>query len=126
MTKAVVVICLLVLFGFTINSCKKTTESQLVNGLWVLNTVNLDTSSVNYLLLKYPNVGGTCCGYKLSFEEPDILIGYYIANDSIKNLFTGSWQVNSYTQVTMKVDSFIDGTFDITRYTLCIVPNLFV
>jgi len=114
MAKAVVITLFLLTIGLTFNSCKKTTESQLVNGVWVLNYVNLDTSSANYLS-KYPNFGGTCCAYKLSFQQSDILFGYYISNDSVKNLFNGTWTVSSYTQVTMKVDSFIDGTFDITR-----------
>jgi len=101
----------------TANSCKKTTESQLVNGLWQLNTVNLDTSNANYLN-KFPNFGGSCCAYKLSFEDPNILLGYYISNDSIKLISAGTWSVTTYSQVTMKVDSFIDGTFSITRTTL--------
>jgi hypothetical protein len=114
MARAVVIISLLLI---VFNSCKKTTESQLVNGLWQLNSVYIDTSTTNYLN-KYPNFGGSCCGYKLSFQQSDVLFGYYISNDSVKQLYTGTWTVNSYTQVYMKVDSFIDGTFTISRPTL--------
>ena len=117
MRKAVAALSLLLAVLFTTNSCKKTTEGQLVNGLWHLNTVLLDTSTSNYLN-KYPNFGGTCCGYKLSFQEPNILFAYYISNDSIKTLSTGIFTVNSYTEVYMRVDSFIDGTFTISRPTL--------
>ena len=117
MFKAVTAVLLLILILTAADSCKKTTESQLVNGLWQLNTVNLDTATGNYLT-KFPNFGGSCCAYKLSFQENDILFGYYITNDSIKLLRVGSWNVVSYTQVYMKVDSFIDGTFDINRPTL--------
>jgi hypothetical protein len=117
MAKAVIAFALLFLSAVTLNSCKKTTESQLVNGLWQLNTVNIDTSTSNYLS-KYPNFGGSCCGYKLSFQQSDVLFAYYISNDSVKNLYTGTWTVSSYNDVYMKVDSFIDGTFTIDRTTL--------
>jgi hypothetical protein len=117
MPKVFSTITFLLFILLIIPSCKKTTENQLVNGLWNLNSVNLDTSSVNYLD-NFPEFGGSCCGYKLSFQQNDILLGYYIANDSIKRLVSGTWTVTSYTEVTMKVDSFIDGTFTIDRTTL--------
>jgi len=118
MLKAVTIVALLVFILFAADSCKKTTENDLVNGLWKLNYVNLDTSSANYLVTRFPNYGGTCCVYKLSFQDPNVLITYYFSNDSVKYVAVGTWTVPSYNQLTMKVDSFIDGTFAITRPTL--------
>ena len=115
MTKVVVIVCLMLAVAFTVSSCKKTTESELVNGLWQVNNVNLDTASSNYLN-KFQNYNGCSnCAYKLSFQESDIIIAYYISNDSIIHLATGTWSVPSYTKVTIKVDDFIDGTFNISR-----------
>jgi len=116
MIKGVVIVSLLSFILLTADSCKKTTESELVNGLWKLNSVIIDTSSSNYLN-RFPNfaAGNNCCAYKLSFQESDILFGYYITNDSIIRLVTGTWNVTAYNQVYMKVDSFIDGTFNIAR-----------
>ena len=115
MIKAVCIVSLLILIVFTTNSCKKTTENELVNGLWQVNTVNVDTASENYLNM-FPNFAGCSnCAYKLSFQEQDVVISYYISNDSIIHLATGTWTVPEYSKVTIKVDNFIDGTFNITR-----------
>ena len=115
MVKTICIFSLLIVFVITSNSCKKTSENELVNGLWQLNTVNVDTSASNYLDV-FPNFAGCSnCAYKLSFQEQNIVIGYYISNDSIIHIATGTWTVPEYTQVTIKVDNFIDGTFTITR-----------
>jgi len=115
MNKALVISFLLLVLIFTLGACKKTTESELMNGLWQVNTVNLDTAGSNYLNT-FPNFAGCAnCAYKLSFQEQDVVIGYYISNDSIKHISTGTWLVPDYTHVTIKVDNFIDGTFSITR-----------
>ena len=117
MTKSIIIISLLIFVAFTSNSCKKTTESELMNGLWKLNSAYLDTSGTNYLN-RFPNFGSSYCAYKLSFQESDIVIGYYISNDSILRIVTGTWNVPAYSQVYVKVDSFIDGTFNISRPSL--------
>ena len=115
MTKVVFIVSLTIILAFSVSSCKKTTQSELVNGLWEVTTVNLDTSSSNYLN-KFPNFNGCGnCAYKLSFQESDVVFSYYISNDSIVHLATGTWSVPSYSKVTIKVDDFIDGTFSITR-----------
>jgi hypothetical protein len=115
MTKVVCLFSLLLVIVFTTNSCKKTTESELMNGIWQVNTVNVDTAGSNYLNV-FPNFAGCSnCAYKLSFQDQDVVIAYYISNDSIKHLATGTWTVPDYTKVTIKVDNFIDGTFSITR-----------
>lgn len=115
MTKTVCILSLLAMLVFTTSSCKKTTENELMNGLWQLNTVNIDTASENYLDI-FPNFAGCGnCAYKLSFEENDIVIAYYISNDSILHIATGSWTVPAYNKVYVKADNFIDGTFSITR-----------
>jgi hypothetical protein len=115
MNKALSIASIMLLMVFAISSCKKTTESELMNGLWQINTVNVDTSSSNYLN-KFPNFAGCSnCAYKLSFQEQDVVIGYYIRNDSIIHISTGTWTVPDYTKVTIKVDNFIDGTFSISR-----------
>lgn len=114
MAKATFIVSLFILIICTTNSCKKTTESEL-NGLWKVKTVNADTASSNYLN-QFPNFAGCSnCAYKLSFQESDVVIGYYISNDSILHISTGTWIVPTYGTVTIKVDNFIDGTFTITR-----------
>ncbi len=117
MTKAVIIFSLSFLIIITTNSCKKTTESQLLNGFWKLNKVYIDTSTTNYLN-KFPDFGNSTSAYKLSFQESDVVLSYYIRNDSILQLTAGTWSVPSYNQVYIKIDSFIDGTFDISRPTL--------
>jgi hypothetical protein len=100
-----------------LNSCKKTTETQLVNGLWKLNSVNIDTSSANFLS-SLPGFGNGHTAYKLSFQESDVVFAYYVSNDSIIRYSVGTWTVPAYSQVYIKVDSFIDGTFNIDRSSL--------
>ena len=117
MTKGLIIASLLILLAFATNSCKKTTESELMNGLWKLNSAYVDTSTTNFLN-RFPNFGTSYCTYKLSFQESDVVIGYYISNDSILRIVTGKWSVPAYSQVYVKVDSFIDGTFNIARPTL--------
>ncbi len=115
MVKTVSLFSLLIVLILGTGSCKKTTQNELANGLWQVNTVNIDTAATNYLN-QFPNFAGCSnCAYKLSFQEQNVVIGYYISNDSIKHIATGTWTVPSYTQVSIKVDNFIDGTFDIAR-----------
>ena len=101
---------------FTFNSCKKITQDQLINGLWKVNTVTIDTSSYNYLntLRHYPD-GNECCAYKLDFEKDNVVIAYYIAYNDIEKIVAGSWEAVDYNTVTVQVDSFMDGNFEIAR-----------
>ncbi|HWB61884.1 MAG TPA: hypothetical protein VG603_00130 [Chitinophagales bacterium] len=100
------------------SSCKKITESQLINGLWRINYVYIDSSTTNYIST-FPGYsqGAGCCSYKMDFQDNGGCTAYYIVNDSVKYVAPGSWRLLTYSQVYMKVDNFIDGTFDITRPT---------
>lgn len=98
------------------NSCKKITANQLINGLWRVNAVYIDTSSVNYLN-SLPNFtdGNDCCSYKLDFEKDNTVVAYYITYNNLHKISAGNWKVTDYNEVFVKVDSFMDGTFKITQ-----------
>lgn len=119
MFRAVCVFAALALFVTLGSSCKKTTEDQLINGLWRLEDVYLDTSTTNYLN-KFPEFanGNNCCAYKMNFDESDVILAFYIANDTIKSLSYGTWNLVAYNQVYIKLDSFMDGTFNIAKPSL--------
>lgn len=114
-----IVIVVFISVAFSFNSCKKITEDQIINGLWKLNGAYISTSLDNYLdhLPLYTN-GNNCCIYKLDFERDGVVFAYYITYDSINNLAAGNWKLNSDTEINMKVGTFIDGTFTITKPTL--------
>ncbi len=105
--------------ALSFNSCKKITEDQLINGLWQVNKVLVDTSTNNFLntLPFYPD-GNDCCAYKLDFEKDNTVIAYYIAYNNFNRISAGNWQATGFNEVFIKVDSFIDGTFKITQPTL--------
>lgn len=107
---------IIVVAMFTFSSCKKITEDQIINGLWVVNEVNIDTFSTNYLdgLPHFPS-GNDCCNYKLDFEKDGVVLAYYLTYDTFSYVTAGNWEVTKYNQVYINVDRFIDGIFDITK-----------
>ena len=98
------------------NSCKKITEDALINGLWKLNTVYIDTATTNYLNnLHYFTDGNNCCAYKLDFERDNTVIAYYITYNNFNKIVAGNWKATAYNEVFVQVDSFMDGTFKTTN-----------
>ena len=105
-----------VLVAVNITSCKKITQDQLINGLWRLNNVAIDTSTSNFLnTLPHYTDGNDCCAYKLDFEKDNTVIAYYINYNNFERIVAGHWQVTDYNEVFIQVDSFMDGTFKITQ-----------
>lgn len=103
--------------GFS--SCKKITEDQVVNGLWVINWVQVGLSTDNYLnQLPHYSDGNDCCFYKLNFERDGVVLSYYIAHNNFVSVDAGNWSLNSGNEIVMKVGTFIDGTFDIEKTSL--------
>ncbi len=100
---------------FSFNSCKKITEDQLINGLWQVNKVTIDTVS-NYLtrLPSYTD-GNNCCAYKLDFERDNTVIGYYIANNQFNRISAGYWEATNYNEIYVQVDTFMDGIFKVSQ-----------
>ncbi len=98
------------------SSCKKITEDNLINGLWLLNTVNIDTSTVNYLTaFPHYNTSVDCCQYKMDFEKDGTMLTFYLTHDTLHSVKGGTWYVTQYKQVYINVDDFIDGTFVIEQ-----------
>ncbi len=98
-------------------SCKKITQDQLINGLWQVTNVQVDTSTANFLDTHLPHFadGNNCCAYKLDFEKDNTVIAYYITNDSFNRYDLGFWEATAYKEIYVQVDSFLDGTFKITQ-----------
>jgi hypothetical protein len=119
LSRVIVLSCLLsvVLLGF--NSCKKITQDQIINGLWSVQTVNVGSSTSNYLyqLPHYPD-GNDCCFYKLDFERDGVVIAYYVTYDSLNTVQAGNWGLNSGSEIYLNVGDFLDGTFKIEKPTL--------
>jgi hypothetical protein len=118
MIKRVGAVAALLYVVFSFNSCKKITEDQL-NGLWKLTQVNIDTSNSKYLnqLPLFAN-GNNCCFYKVDFEKDDYVIAYYLTYDTFSRIAYGTWNLPAYNKVYIKLDNFIDGTFDILKPSL--------
>jgi hypothetical protein len=115
----IVLACLSASVVFSVSSCKKITEDQIINGLWRVQTVYIDNSTTNYLNeLPHYSDGGDCCFYKLDFERDGVVIAYYLAYDSLKSLDAGSWELLSGNEIQLKVGTFIDGIFEIEKPTL--------
>jgi hypothetical protein len=117
-TSVLVASALGIAVGFS--SCKKITADQLINGLWQVNTVNVDTATTNYLdtHLSHFSTGNNCCAYKLDFEKDNTVVAYYIVNDSFYRYDLGYWEATAYKEVFIQVDDFMDGTFKITQPSL--------
>lgn len=97
------------------NSCKKITQDQLINGLWQVNKVTIDTID-NYLTrLPSYNNGNDCCAYKLDFEKDNTVIAYYIANGNFNRIVAGNWEVTDYNEIYLQVDTFMDGIFKVSQ-----------
>ena len=116
MFRAVSIVIAVGFILFSFNSCKKITEDQLVNGTWQLNEVYVDTATSNYLN-KLPNFakGNNCCAYKMDFQKDDVVLTYYLTYDTFTYVIAGNWKVPTYNQITIKLDNFMDGTFDILK-----------
>jgi hypothetical protein len=106
------------LLGF--NSCKKITEDQIINGLWSVQTVYIGPGSTTNYLLQLPHYadGNDCCYYKLDFERDGVVVAYYLTYDSLNSIEAGSWELNSGSEIQLKVGTFLDGTFTIEKPTL--------
>jgi len=116
MTRSKLLLSAAFLLLLCFNSCKKITEDYLINGLWQVTEVNINGSSVNYLdSLPHYTTGNDCCAYKLDFERDNTVIAYYIAHDNFERIEAGNYKVTDYNEVFIKVDNFIDGTFEITQ-----------
>src|SRR4051812_30071145 len=97
---SVFLLTLLSAITMSFNSCKKITQDQLINGLWRVNTVTIDTSSVNYLnTLQHYSEGNDCCTYKLDFEKDNTVIAYYITYNNFSKIVAGNWKVTNYNEV---------------------------
>ena len=116
MFRSVVIATIAGFIIFSFNSCKKITEDQLINGLWKLDQVNIDTSSVNYMntFRNFAN-GNNCCVYKMDFQKDDVVVAYYLTYDTFTLVTAGNWSVPEYNKITIKLDNFLDGTFDILK-----------
>lgn len=119
MNRLIFSFCVLSAAICSFSSCKKITEDNLINGLWLLKEVNIDTSTVNYLTnLPHYSSGGDCCQYKMDFEKDGTMVTYYLTHDTLSAVQGGSWYVTQYKQVYIQVDNFIDGVFDIEQTTI--------
>jgi hypothetical protein len=117
--KKILSVAAIALLLLSAGSCKKITEDQLINGLWKLDAVYADTSSVNLMNTVLPNYNGgfNYSAYKLDFQKDNVIIAYYMSHDSFLYVTPGHWDVPQSNQVIIKLDKFIDGTFNITRPT---------
>ena len=108
-------VCVVLVFS----SCKKIQNDNLINGVWTLNSVLLDSSLQNYLNYALPQFanGNNCCHYEIDFEKNDKAFGYYLTNDS-SYLVLGMWNLPEYNKIYIHLDNFIDGTFDIDKKTM--------
>jgi len=105
------ILAVVVMFG----SCRKIQEDQLLKGLWVVEGLYFDTISVNQLKTFFPGHDATnkCCQYKINFDEDDLVIGYYLTNDSFTYVTTGTWKLVEFNKLQLKLDNFANGEFAI-------------
>jgi hypothetical protein len=98
------------------NSCKKIQQDNLINGLWQISDLHIDTIPSNFLLSlpHYPD-GNDCCVYKLDFQKDDIVFAYYLTYDTFNYVVAGSWYLNQYNEIYMNFDKYFDGTFEIEK-----------
>ncbi len=98
-----------------VSSCRKIQEDQLLKGLWVVEGLYFDTITTNQLTNFFPGHDATskCCQYKINFDEDNLVIGYYLTNDSFTYVTTGLWELSAYNKLQLKLDNFANGEFEI-------------
>lgn len=99
----------------TVSSCRKIQEDQLLKGLWVVEGLYFDTVATNQLTTYFPGHDATskCCQYKINFDEDNLVIGYYLTNDSFTYVTTGLWELTAFNELQLKLDNFANGEFAI-------------
>ena len=101
---------------FSFSSCKKITEDELINGIWQLEYVYLDSSTNNYMnTLPGFTMGNSCCYYRMDFQDNGVILAYYSVNDSVQYVVAGQWQLPVYNQIFIQCDKFMWGTFNISK-----------
>lgn len=101
-----------------LSSCKKIQEDLLLKGSWKLTAYYLDTMQTNFMenvLPDYKSCTGRC-EYIIDFQENERLEGRYYTFDSLRYIKNGVWQNLEYEKIYLKLDSYVDGDYYISRY----------
>jgi hypothetical protein len=126
---------LLIASMFTVTSCRKIREDNLVKGLWQVQYFKIDTNTINdrnspkirafidtakanggdFLHSLLPNYTANKANayYRIKYDREDISFSYYNINDVNVYTVLGRWDLPKAETIYLSSDNFLDGTFDI-------------
>lgn len=116
-------------------SCRKIREDNLVKGLWQIQSLKIDTNSINnrsnaavraLIDTAYANGGNFMHSllpnytankpnayYRIKYDRDDIVFSYYNINETNVYTVLGKWDLLEADVMYQKTDDFIDGFFDV-------------
>ncbi|HRN93846.1 MAG: hypothetical protein M9931_02705 [Chitinophagales bacterium] len=133
-TKIIIAATLLL---FTISACRKIQEDNLIKGLWQVESISIDTSTMlnrnttfvrnlidtanarngNYLnaFLDGYTANSSNAYYRIDYQRDGIVFTYYNIGDSNVYSTIGKWELPKNNLLIQKVDKFLDGQFTIKQ-----------
>jgi hypothetical protein len=128
---------LLIVSVFSILSCRKIREDNLVKGLWQVQSIKIDTATINnrnsplvrafidtatanggdFLHSLLPNYTANKANayYRIKFDREDISFSYYNINEANVYTVLGRWDLPESEEIYLNSDNFLDGTFEIVQ-----------
>lgn len=130
-------IALIVVVIATTASCRKIIENNLVKGLWEIESIAIDTTTLNnrntpyvralinkananngnylHAFLEGYTENQNKAYYRIKYERDGIVFTYYNIGDS--NVYTtiGKWELIKADEIHQKVDRFWEGVFDLKK-----------
>ena len=100
----------LILLG--LSSCYKVRHHYLTNGVWYINSVEIDGGSTNFMKNFLTDYKEDTSFYKVMMLENGLARGEYYTDDTTLNYFvTGNWELLDNDHIMLKADEYIDGQF---------------
>ncbi len=122
---------------FTVTSCRKIREDNLVRGLWQVQSFKIDTNTINnrsnsavrafidtatvndgdflHSLLPDYTANKNNAYYRIKYDREDISFSYYNIDEANVYTVLGRWDLPKAETIVLSSDNFLDGTFDIVN-----------
>jgi len=115
------VLLVLMVTAFMLSGCFKVKENFIMKGEWVVQKVELDGGSTNFLEVILPQYDVNSSEYKIYFGEDGVCNGQYYVNDSLNYAIQGSWVLLDPTHLWVEMDQYVKGTFEIEEQSTSLV-----
>ena len=117
----ITVLLALVVSTFAFSGCFKLKENFIMKGEWVVQTVQMDGGSTNFLDVILPEYDANTSEYRIYFGEDGVCNGQYYVNDTLNYAVIGSWVLLDPTHMWIEMDQYVKGSFEIEEQSTSLI-----